>query len=490
MIIKTKPLEYTLFHSSSPLDAMKCLNRLERSKNSGKSGTLFCRYIGFDCSKNEYIETLKDLDWSLQKLQTPYLKISTGLEKRFSPEALSQMKETMASYVELEKKGDITNPQLYIVQMGTPLQNERLEWTKKIAFKEILSLFDKSVQNRSESTRFNFGVKVLIWMEIYLQQLYSKTGDIESYGKVLFYGDIKRHEFFFLQFLRKMGCDILYMNPQVDTLQKFPEVTELSTLYRGRVQERELIPFPKVNIVPSKPKPVEKRKVPKPRPAEEQARPSRQGRVPRPNDPRIKKQNISSRSSSVSDNNEKSFEQLALYADTVVMIKVYNNTKQQIGSGSGVVITDDGFIVTNNHVVGGGCYYGVLFENDETEYLVPKLTKYHSDYDLAIIKVERKTNCININEKALVRGQQILSIGSPLGLFNTISEGIVSGFREIDRVDMVQISAPISPGSSGGALLDMCGNLAGITTAGFDAGQNLNLAVPSKYIFQIAANLL
>ncbi|WP_242972864.1 S1C family serine protease [Anaeromicrobium sediminis] len=89
----------------------------------------------------------------------------------------------------------------------------------------------------------------------------------------------------------------------------------------------------------------------------------------------------------------------------------------------------------------------------------------------------------------LVRGQKIIAIGSPLGLFNTISDGIVSGFREFDYIKMVQITAPISPGSSGGALINMHGKLVGITTAGLD-GQNLNMAVPDQYIKEFVGNVL
>ncbi len=70
-----------------------------------------------------------------------------------------------------------------------------------------------------------------------------------------------------------------------------------------------------------------------------------------------------------------------------------------------------------------------------------------------------------------------MAIGSPLGLFNSVSNGIISGFRMIDGVEMIQFTAPISSGSSGGAVLNMQGDVIGISTAGFDRGQNINLAV-------------
>lgn len=76
-----------------------------------------------------------------------------------------------------------------------------------------------------------------------------------------------------------------------------------------------------------------------------------------------------------------------------------------------------------------------------------------------------------------MRGQKVVAIGSPLGLFNSVSDGIISGFRVIDDVDMIQFTAPISHGSSGGALLNMYGEVIGISTAGIDEGQNINLAM-------------
>ena len=82
----------------------------------------------------------------------------------------------------------------------------------------------------------------------------------------------------------------------------------------------------------------------------------------------------------------------------------------------------------------------------------------------------------------MARGQRVVAIGSPLGLFNSVSDGIISGFRMIEDVEMIQFTAPISNGSSGGAVLNMYGEVIGISTAGFDNGQNINLAVGYGYI--------
>ena len=106
---------------------------------------------------------------------------------------------------------------------------------------------------------------------------------------------------------------------------------------------------------------------------------------------------------------------------------------------------------------------------------------FRSNYvlDLAVIRIQRKLVPLPVyqGKKELVRGQKVVAIGSPLGLFNSVSDGIISGFRKIDNVDMIQFTAPTSHGSSGGAVLNMQGEVIGISTAGYDSGQNINLAV-------------
>ncbi len=139
----------------------------------------------------------------------------------------------------------------------------------------------------------------------------------------------------------------------------------------------------------------------------------------------------------------------------------------------------DGFILTNNHVASGGRYYSVRIEDDDQVYTTDEVIKYNSVLDLAVIRIQRRLNPIPVykGRQKLVRGQKVVAIGSPLGLFNSVSDGIISGFRVIDNVDMIQFTAPTSHGSSGGAVLNMYGEVIGISTAGFDSGQNINLAV-------------
>ena len=118
-------------------------------------------------------------------------------------------------------------------------------------------------------------------------------------------------------------------------------------------------------------------------------------------------------------------------------------------------------------------------EDDETIYDTDEIIKYHNVLDLAILRINRRLEPIPVykGKEKLVRGQKVVAIGSPLGLFNSVSDGIISGFRSIDGVNMIQFTAPTSHGSSGGAVLNMQGQVIGISTAGIDHGQNLNLAM-------------
>ena len=149
-----------------------------------------------------------------------------------------------------------------------------------------------------------------------------------------------------------------------------------------------------------------------------------------------------------------------------------------MGTGSGIMIGEQGYILTNHHVIAGGCFYSVRIEDDEEVYATDEVIKYNSVIDLAVIRIKKRLRPIPLYKGSkLVRGQRVVAIGSPLGLFNSVSDSIISGFRNIKDVDMIQFTAPISHGSSGGAVLNISGEIIGISTAGIDSGQNINLAI-------------
>lgn len=148
-----------------------------------------------------------------------------------------------------------------------------------------------------------------------------------------------------------------------------------------------------------------------------------------------------------------------------------------LGSGSGVVISSDGLILTNNHVGGKGDL-SVVFSDGRS--VRAKLIKADPSTDLAVIKAEGITDATPISfgsSGGLRVGQEVVAIGSPLGLAGTVTTGIISALNrpvlpsesgsggDESVIDGIQTDAPINPGNSGGALVDLSGNLVGITSA-------------------------
>ncbi|MCI6266994.1 MAG: S1C family serine protease [Erysipelotrichaceae bacterium] len=166
--------------------------------------------------------------------------------------------------------------------------------------------------------------------------------------------------------------------------------------------------------------------------------------------------------------------------NSVVLIRVYDKHEQLISSGSGVVVFKNDIILTNAHVVEDNSKIEITTE-DNKNYKVKGIIGYDKKKDIAILKIEKNTElrALKISKNTKV-GNKVIAIGSPLGLKNIVSEGIISGYFE-DNIKVYQHTAPISHGSSGGALLDKKGNLLGITYASIEEGQNLNLAIPISF---------
>lgn len=156
------------------------------------------------------------------------------------------------------------------------------------------------------------------------------------------------------------------------------------------------------------------------------------------------------------------------------------------GSGSGFLISPDGLAITNYHVVAdSGTAMAVT--SDGTSYLL-SLLDGDPEADLALVKLDSEGVVfpyleLNTTDPAR-QGQPVYAIGSPLGLDNTMSQGIVSNpSRVLGESEYIQISVPIAPGSSGGALLNEKGQVIGITSAGFmNSTGDLNLAIPTSQL--------
>lgn len=173
-----------------------------------------------------------------------------------------------------------------------------------------------------------------------------------------------------------------------------------------------------------------------------------------------------------------------LCAPSVFYIEVYNKSGEVIASGSGFFIDDKGTAVTNYHVI-DGAYSAKIHTDDDRIFSVEGVYDYDIDMDWAVIKINGSGfTPLEIGDKStVVGGATVYAIGSPLGLQNTISQGLISNpNRNLDGIPYIQTSAAISHGSSGGALINKKGQVIGITSAGYEQGENLGLALPISLI--------
>jgi hypothetical protein len=168
-------------------------------------------------------------------------------------------------------------------------------------------------------------------------------------------------------------------------------------------------------------------------------------------------------------------EQIAARATpSVVLIKVPG------GLGSGFVVSADGRVVTNFHVI-SGARSATVTTADGREFSAVEVMGADPAHDVAVLRIgAHGINALPLGESAAARpGEHIVAIGHPLGLGDTVSDGLVSAVRQVSRdLSLLQISAPISPGSSGGPVFDDQGDVIGISTLFVAGGQNLNFAVP------------
>ncbi len=187
--------------------------------------------------------------------------------------------------------------------------------------------------------------------------------------------------------------------------------------------------------------------------------------------------------------------------DAVVRIYTHHEDNSMHGQGSGVILKNKGWIVTNYHILGDA---SVIYAEHNGKYIqLDSIVAMDPKKDILILQLKNSENKeeyklvpnIRIGNSDLVRvGQRVYAIGSPMGFENTISEGIISGLRQKKNLEqsMIQISAPISSGSSGGAVLNAKGELIGISTmvvAG-ETAQNLNFALAINDVMAAAEKKL
>lgn len=153
------------------------------------------------------------------------------------------------------------------------------------------------------------------------------------------------------------------------------------------------------------------------------------------------------------------------------------------GLGSGFLVRPNGVFVTNFHVVERASSVQIKLP-DGREFDVTGIVAKNPHLDLAILKVEaQELPVVTLGDSDAVKvGERVIAIGSPMGLENTVSDGLVSAIREDEPGEkLFQITSPVSPGSSGGPLFNTKGEVIGITFLQFPEGQSLNFAIPINY---------
>lgn len=168
---------------------------------------------------------------------------------------------------------------------------------------------------------------------------------------------------------------------------------------------------------------------------------------------------------------------------STVLLVMEDGNGQQISLGSGFAVRE-GEIATNLHVIEGGAKGYAKLVGQKPKYNIEGVTAIDADRDLVILKVSAPgTPALSLGDSEAAQvGESVYAVGNPQGLEGTFSEGIVSSIREVGDDKLLQITAPISPGSSGGPVLNAKGEVIGVSVATFKGGQNLNFAIPSNSV--------
>lgn len=172
--------------------------------------------------------------------------------------------------------------------------------------------------------------------------------------------------------------------------------------------------------------------------------------------------------------------------DSTVLLVMEDSAGQPLQIGSGFIV-EPGIIATNMHVTEGASSGYAKFIGKKKKFDLLGTVAFNPARDLALLKIASDfapTIALGDSEEVEV-GQTVYAVGNPKGLEGTFSMGIVSGVRVPESDTILQITAPISPGSSGGPVLNDKSEVIGISVATFVEGQNLNFAIPVNYLAEL-----
>ncbi|GIW92774.1 MAG: hypothetical protein KatS3mg110_0815 [Pirellulaceae bacterium] len=178
-----------------------------------------------------------------------------------------------------------------------------------------------------------------------------------------------------------------------------------------------------------------------------------------------------------------------LRSSLVVIRSTDRDGRGDSGVGTGFVISSDGLIVTNLHVIGEGRPFEVE-ASDGTVLPVEAVQAYDAHLDLAVVRVrsERPLKALKLADQPIPVGEQVAAIGNPFGLKNSVVTGVVSGQRVIDGREMLQLAMPIEPGNSGGPVVDRHGRVHGVVTLKSALSENLGFATEASAVRSLLEN--
>lgn len=473
------------------INSIQEFGKVRGSKNGDIKNTYMVKFVGADENTNREINSLREYLTNEMKQGRIYYKYIDSLDIK------GDLKDIQADYEAFINTGHINIGGINLGDEGAA------------AIKEMTNILYKYKKNISETIQKNIMIKILYWLKENFFDIKINEG---RNIKIVAENIQKESEIYFFVFLNLLGVDICLLQyaKDISVMEDYFYTKRLGDFFEGKMifetpkpietqalaDERKNVGIVSevtentqkkvtISLASTRRKDRDAKLMPVVSVAdnskirdEQTAASSKRHTIPNP--------------SKIKRDRELSYVELARLSTSIVMIAIYDNRKKRLGTGSGIMIGKDGFILTNSHVIRGGYYFEVRIEDDERIYETDEIIKYNQHLDLAIIRIARVLNPLGLynGSESLVRGQKVVAIGSPLGLFNSVSDGIISGFRNIDNVDMIQFSAPTSPGSSGGAVLNMYGEVIGISTAGFSEGQNINLAVPYDAIYDFVKSFI
>lgn len=170
--------------------------------------------------------------------------------------------------------------------------------------------------------------------------------------------------------------------------------------------------------------------------------------------------------------------------DSVVLIMSFDSNGQPLAIGSGFFVGDGSLIATNFHVIQGASEVRVKLPSGKV-LSIKTAVGLDVERDIVVISALYAGQSLKLSHRTPDIGEDIVVMGNPKGLEGTVSSGIISGVRRDKETTYYQITAPISPGSSGGPVIDERGEVLGVSTFYVQGGQNLNFAMPAIYISRL-----